>query len=120
MNNKSGLVMAFAMSSSVLTACSHQQVAPVIPAAVVNPPKVVQVKPMPVLPAPKPYRDVVVKPAPLKPAPMPRPVVRPAPVVKPMPVVVAQPFIKVPPVKAKGTYRGAVPIDNTLRQQYQQ
>ncbi|MGB1008810.1 MAG: hypothetical protein ACPGVP_03755 [Thiolinea sp.] len=119
MKIKSQALLAVVLSSGFMSACSQQQAAPVIPATVVNPPKVV--KPVP---PPKPYKDLVVKPAPLQPAPRPKPVIRPAPVIKPMPapvVVVPKPkIIKVPPVKAKGTYRGAVPIDNSLREQYQQ
>jgi len=53
-----------------------------------------------------------------EPAPVPAPVQRPAPPYRP-PVV---PSIKVPHVKAKGNYRGAVQMDQSSRdtmQQYQ-
>lgn len=117
MKIKSQALLAMAISSGFLSACSQQQAAPVIPATVVAPPSVVNT-----IPAPKPYQDIVAKPAPLRPAPMPAPIVRPVFVAKPAPVIIIpkpKP-IRVPPVKAKGNYRGAVPIDERLRQQYQQ
>lgn len=118
---KSGMVVITA--SVLVSACSHQQVAPE-PVAM-TPPVVDAPVPVPVMPAPKPYPDQVVQPAPMKPAPLPAPVVkpRPAPVVKPKPapvVVQAPKPVYVPPVKAKGNYRGSIPIAQDLRQQYQQ
>ncbi|CAA6816747.1 MAG: Unknown protein [uncultured Thiotrichaceae bacterium] len=110
-------------TSVVVTACSHQQVAPE-PIVMAPTPTVIE-QPV-VQPAPKPY----VKPAPIRPAPL--PVARPVPVVKPRPApVIARPApvkvmprpaqpIYVPPVKAKGHYRGSIPIASDLRQYYQQ
>ncbi|MEZ5536993.1 MAG: hypothetical protein R3F02_15395 [Thiolinea sp.] len=101
-----------------VSACSHQQVAP--EPMVMAPDPVVVEEPV-VIPAPQPYHDTVVKPAPMKPAPLP-PVVKPKPApVQPQPVMTAQPQpVYVPQVKAKGNYRGSIPISSDLRQQYQQ
>lgn len=102
--------------SVVLSACSHQQVAPG-PAAMAPEPVVEPA----VIPAPQPYPDKVIQPAPMKPVPLPPPVVKPkpAPVVKPRPVMPAPKPVYVPQVKAKGAYRGSIPIASDLRQQYQ-
>ncbi len=111
-------------TSVVVSACSQQQIAPE-PVVVAPVPTVIE-EPV-VVPAPKPC----VQPAPVRPAPLPvaKPVPvakpRPAPVVKPKPaVVVPRPVapepIYVPPVKAKGNYRGSIPIASDLRQYYQQ
>lgn len=105
--------------SVVLSACSHQQVAP---EPVVMAPEPVLEQPV-VIPAPQPYQDKIVQPAPMKPAPLPPRVVKPKPapvVVQPRPVVTQPKPVYVPQVKAKGTYRGSIPIASDLRQQYQQ
>lgn len=70
-------------------------------------------------PAPIVKPRPVVKPRPIvRPQPKPRPpmVVRP----QPRPPVIVVPPIKVPPVKAKGNYRGKIQIDQGVMQQYQQ
>nr|CAA6824997.1 MAG: Unknown protein [uncultured Thiotrichaceae bacterium] len=110
--NIQGIILV-AATSFVVSACSHQQVADE-PIAVVPAPVVQQPQPV-VMPAPKPY----VRPAPLRPAPL--PVAKPV-IVKPMPapVRIAPKPVYVPPVKAKGNYRGAIPIASDLRQHYQQ
>jgi len=116
-------ILLVAATSFVVSACSQQQIAPE-PITVIPAPVPVVKHPV-VVPAPKPY----IQPAPVRPAPL--PVARPAPVVKPRPapvvvkpkpapVWVAPKPIYVPPVKAKGHYRGAIPIASDLRQQYQQ
>lgn len=129
------IALLVSTSLVVLSACSHQRVDPAPPVStVVQPPPAVVAKPKPpvvirppkaakVMPPPKraqPYRDIVVAPQPLQ--PVPKPVVRPAPIIRPAPRATILPPapVEVPPVKAKGTYRGAIAIDNTLRQQYQQ
>lgn len=109
---KSGLLVV--ATSVVVSACSHQQVAP-------EPVVIAPVEEPVVMPAPEPYQEQIVQPAPMQPAPLP-PVVkpRPAPKPKPRPVVVAPEPVYVPPVKAKGNYRGSIPISPDLRYQYQQ
>ncbi|MEZ5449740.1 MAG: hypothetical protein R3E89_12435 [Thiolinea sp.] len=121
MNTNSRMALVAVLASSVLSACSQQQAAQAV--ADVPEPIVVEeeVRVVETIPAPQPYQDVVVQPAPLKPAPMPAPVIvqpRPAPVIVPPPKPMVH--VPVPKVKAKGHYRGAVPIDERLRQQYQQ
>ena len=113
----------------LLSACSHQHARSVTEPAivgqtslpkpvviplpsVVKPPKVVEMTP-----APAPYRDIVISPVPLK--PVPKPVESTVPSVKPV-ATILPPAPVVPKVKAKGIYRGTVPVDSTLRQQYQQ
>ncbi len=116
--NIQGIFLVVA-TSVVVSACSHQQVAPE-PIVMAPTPTVIE-QPV-VMPAPKPY----VQPAPIRPAPL--PVARPVPVVKPRPapVVVHKPRpvapkpVYMPPVKAKGNYRGSIPIASDLRQYYQQ
>lgn len=131
MNIKSQICWGTALSSAfLLSACSHQHVKPVVPPVVVSqPPKlpVPPVVPPPVLvkppkiaemiPAPAPYRDVVIAPVPLQ--PVRKPVAPPVPLIRPV-ATILPPAPVVPKVKAKGVYRGAVPINGTLRQQYQQ
>ena len=126
MNNQKCSILIVGMIGVLLGGCSQQSVEQVAVVPSVEVPPVQE--PMP---APQVYQDVVNVPEALEPAPMPAPVVarpaprptvvaRPAPVM-PRPVYVPPPKqIRVPPVKAKGNYRGAVPIDNVLRQQYQQ
>lgn len=120
MKNHSILALAAVIASGLLSACSHQQVATVVPEAVaVEVPKVAAT-----IPAAQPYRHVVKSAVPIKPAPMPVTVAAPAvqPVVVPVPVIpAAQPLANaMPQVRAKGTYRGTVPVDTRLRYQYQQ
>ncbi|PIE00510.1 MAG: hypothetical protein CSA79_03400 [Thiothrix nivea] len=111
--------MAIIIASIMVSACSHQQVAQVSPEPIdVTPPVVQTPDPVAVIPAPEPYPDKIIQPAPL-PAPVVKP--QPAPVVKPKPAPVmptSRP-VYVPPVKAKGNYRGAIPINQDLRQHYQ-
>lgn len=81
--------------------CSQQQAAP------------------PVETVPEPIIEVPQAPEPMPVIEEPAPVVQPAPIQRPRPHVRPRPPVKVPPVKAKGNYRGAVPIDRRAVQQYQ-
>ncbi len=103
------LAVVLFMAGMATVGCSQQQAAPVVE-TVPEPAPVVEYAP-----APQPEPVVVM------PAPAPAPVVRPAPVYRPKPVArpVVRPPVKVPPVKAKGNYRGAIQIDRDLVQQYQ-
>ncbi|HPY39076.1 MAG TPA: hypothetical protein PLM98_01055 [Thiolinea sp.] len=95
------VAMAILIAGLAAAGCSQQQAAPpveTVPEPIVEAP-----------PAPEPM-PVIEEPAPVvQPAPM--PVQRPRPVQRPP--------VKVPPVKAKGNYRGAVPIDRRAVRQYQ-
>lgn len=94
------IAMAILIAGLAASGCSQQQAAPpveTVPEPVVETPVVPE--PMPVIEEPAP----IVQPA--------RPVQRPRPIQRPP--------VKVPPVKAKGNYRGAVPIDRRAMQQYQ-
>ncbi len=123
--NSRALLGCILSSGFVLSACSHQHAKSVAPPVVVDqlpappvvkkPPVLKAPKVVKLIPAPAPYRDVVVAPVQLQPAP--KPTVTPAP----LPVAtILPPALVVPKIKAKGAYRGAVPVDSTLRQQYQQ
>ncbi|HMT91860.1 hypothetical protein [uncultured Thiothrix sp.] len=97
------VAMAILIAGIAAAGCSQQQAAPpveTVPEPIVEAP---QPEPVPVIEEPAP----IVQPAP--------PVQRPRPVHRP----VQRPPVKVPPVKAKGNYRGAVPIDRRAMQQYQ-
>ena len=104
------LVAILIFAGFAATGCSQQQTAPIdtgtaeIPVA----PPYVEEKQQPVVrPIPMPAPAPVVRPHP----PMHRPA---APVIRPLP-----PKPVVPPVKAKGNYRGRVQIDPNLSNHYQ-
>ena len=133
MKNKSYAFWGIAFSSGfLLSACSHQVAEPtvspvatiiskpLVPRVVVEPPVVVK-SPKIVRVQPVPYRDIVIAPVQLQ--PVPDRVIPPAPMISPLPLPVAAALPEtpaVPKVKAKGAYHGAVPVDDTLRDQYQQ
>lgn len=93
------IAIAILIAGLAATGCSQQQAAP------------------PVETVPEPVVEVPQVPEPMPVIEEPAPVVQPAPVQRPRPV--HRPPVKVPPVKAKGNYRGAVPIDRRTMQQYQ-
>lgn len=102
--NNRHVAMAILIAGLAAGGCSQQQAAPpveTVPEPIVEVP---QPEPMPVIEEPAP----VVQPAPVQ---------RPHPHPRPRPV--QRPVVKVPPVKAKGNYRGAVQIDRGAMQQYQ-
>jgi len=136
MKNKFQAIWASVSCCLFLSACGHQVTA-VNSAPVVAPVDVVVNKPAMKQPiqqalplqqqsatSPKPYRDIVIKPAPLPTVVVSKTVVRPTPAVSPVPIpVVVVPTARVvsaPKVRAKGDYRGAVSVADSLRQQYQQ
>lgn len=97
------VAIAMLIAGLAAAGCSQQQAAPpveTVPEPIVEVP---QPEPMPVIEEPAPV---------VQPAPVQRPRAR-----RPHPV--QRPVVKVPPVKAKGTYRGAVQIDRGAMQQYQ-
>jgi hypothetical protein len=94
------VAMAILIAGLAAAGCSQQQAAPPVETV---PEPIVEV---PQAPEPMP---IIEEPAPVQPAPAPRP----------RPPIRPRPPVKVPPVKAKGNYRGAVPIDRRAVQQYQ-
>ena len=108
-----------------LSACSHKAAvvnhAPVVAKKTVvvsTPPKgVVDSASVLKLPKAVPYHDIAIKPVDLESGVVKKPVVKPTPL--PELVLPVTETIKVPAVKVKGDYRGSVPIDDSLRQQYQ-
>ena len=125
MKAKSRILWGVLSSNLLLSACSHQLAKPAVtpPVAVIPVPVLPAVIAQPivkpsnvvkVIPVPTPYRDIVV--APMQLQPVQKPFVPPVPLIKP--VATLPPIV--PDVRAKGDYRGAVPVDGTLREQYQQ
>ncbi|WP_298608688.1 hypothetical protein [uncultured Thiothrix sp.] len=114
---------AVIMTGLLASGCSQMSAQQVVePPPAPTPDKVVldcsKCAPAPVV-TPRP----VVKPRPIvRPRPQPRPpvVVHPRPQPQPRPPVVVVPPVKVPPVKAKGNYRGKIQIDQGVMKQYQQ
>lgn len=101
--NNRHVAMAILIAGLAAAGCSQQQAAPPV-----------ETVPEPVVEVPQP------EPVPVIEEPAPPPVVQPVPRPQPRPVrPIPRPPVKVPPVKAKGTYRGAVQIDRGATQQYQ-
>lgn len=98
--NNRHVAMAILIAGLAAAGCSQQQAAPPV-----------ETVPEPVVEVPQPEPMPVIE--------EPAPVVQPVPVQRPRPRPVQRPPVKVPPVKAKGTYRGAVQIDRGAMQQYQ-
>lgn len=94
------VAMAILIAGMAAAGCSQQQAAPPV-----------ETVPEPIVEAPQPEPVPVIE--------EPAPIVQPAPVPVQRPRPVHRPPVKVPPVKAKGNYRGAVPIDRRAMQQYQ-
>ena len=94
------LAMAILIAGLAAAGCSQQQAAPAVETV------------------PEPIVEVPQVPEPMQVIEEPAPVVQPAPVIQ-RPRPVHRPPVKVPPVKAKGNYRGSVPIDRRAVQQYQ-
>lgn len=94
------IALAILIAGLTTAGCSQQQAAPPV-----------ETVPEPIIEAPQPVPVPVIE--------EPAPVVQPAPVPVQRPRPIHRPPVKVPPVKAKGNYRGAVPIDRRTMQQYQ-